>query len=89
MNIPRDNNRVPTLAALSSSDGATITSVKVDATLHRLNTSDGTTGSDFGQGNAKRDDNYIPVFMGVSSVDGVTPVAVYATASGQLLIQTT
>ncbi len=84
-----DNNHVPTLTAISSSDGSTIINVKADATTHVLEVSDGATGSDLGPTNAKFDENHVPVLMAVSSADGVTPVPVYVDTSGNLLIKST
>ena len=45
-NAPRDNNRVPTLIGVSSSDGTTPTTVYVDPTTHRLYVALGTNFSD-------------------------------------------
>ncbi len=84
-NASRDGNNVPTLLA-SGTDGSSIVRVKVNATNHSLKVDDNTTGSDNGPTNALRDENSVPVLMAVSSVDGVTPVAVYADADGNLLI---
>lgn len=82
----RDDNGVPTLLGVSSSDGSTIIAVKVNSTTHELMADDASTGSDLGPTNAPRDVNYVPALVALSSADGVTPVVVYADSSGQLLI---
>lgn len=87
-NAPRDNNRQPTLLGTLNTDGLTPVPIKVDSS-HSLQTSDGTTGSDYGRGSAVRDGNRIPVILGVSSADGVTPVEIYCDSSGNLLVQST
>ncbi len=86
-NASRDENNVPTLLAALSTDGVTPIRVKVVATDHALEVSDGTLGTDHGPVNDLRDDNFVPALMAVSSADGKTPVVVYATSSGMLLIQ--
>ena len=86
-NASRDENNVPTLLGVLNSDGQTTIRVQANSN-HRLEVSDGTTGSDNGPVNAERDENSVPTLMAVSSVDGVTPVAVYADSSGHLLIDT-
>ena len=88
-NAKRDENNVPTLIAVLDSDGSTIVPVKVDVSgaTPLLEVDDNTTGSDNGPGpRALRDENFATTLIGVSSVDGVTPVAVYADADGNLLI---
>lgn len=82
----RDQNTVPTLLAGLESDGVTLVKVEANPTNHGLKVDDDTTGSDFGPTNAPRDNNFVPALMAVSSADGVTPVVVYATSSGELLI---
>ena len=72
-----------------NTDGATPTRVKVDATTHQLNVSDGSSGSDLGADNAARDNSGVSVLMAVSSADGTTPVPLYVNSSGQLMIKTT
>lgn len=47
-NAPRDNNRVPTLIGVSSSDGTTPTTVYVDPTTHRLLVSSSGSGLTIG-----------------------------------------
>lgn len=84
-NASRDGNHVPTLIA-SGTDGASIVRVKVNPTNNSMEVDNNTTGSDNGPSNALRDQNSVPVILAVSSVDGFTPVAVYADATGKLLI---
>lgn len=86
-NASRDENNVPTLLGVSSTDGATVIPIGVTV-VHKLKVADGTTGSDLGPTNAKRDQNNVPTLMGVSSVDGVTPVPIYSDDMGHLLIDT-
>lgn len=88
-NAKRDENDVPTKIGVSSADGVTIVLLKVNPANHGMQTSDGTTGTDFGTPNAKRDENDVPCLMGISSVDGVTPVAIYFTSDGKILTQST
>lgn len=85
ISTPKDANRVPTLIATLNTDGVTVKSVSVTASLHALNTFDGTTGSGTAATTAQRDANRIPAVWGVSSVDGVTPVEIWCDASGNLL----
>lgn len=80
-----DENHVPTLLGVSSSDGVTTIPIQVDS-AHTLQVDDNTTGSDLGPTDDKRDQNFVPALMAVSSTDGVTPVIVYADATGKLLI---
>lgn len=84
----RDENNIPTLIAALESDGETLVRVCVQPADHTLCVSDGSTGSDFGPADAPRDENFVPALMAVSSADGITPVVVYATADGELLIDT-
>lgn len=86
MQTPRDTNNVPTLLAVSETDGSTLTSIVANAANSALTVDDNTTGIDRGPDNAPRDENYVPALLALSSVDGVTPVVVYATAGGKLLI---
>lgn len=88
-NAYRDENSVPTIIAASNLDGLTPIRIKIESLTHRLKTSDGTTGSDFGTVNDRRDENSVVCLMAVSSSDGMTPTTVYADSSGNLLIQTT
>lgn len=85
-NAKRDENNVPTLIAVDSTDGTTIVRIRVNPTNNGLKISDASTGTDFGTVNAKRDENNVPCLMAVSSVDGTTPVAVYTTSAGLLLV---
>lgn len=86
---PRDENRTATLRAALNTNGVTVVNVTAaDSTLHELNVSYGTTGTDFGVSTAQRDYDRVPVLLAVSSVDGVTPVEVYADSNGNLLVET-
>lgn len=88
-NGPIDENGVHGIMGVSSSDGRTVNPVKVTTSTHRLQTADGSTGSDLGPTNAPRDENDSPTLLAVSSVDGTTPVVVYTDGSGRLLTQST
>ena len=86
-NASRDQNGVPTLLAVLNTDGQSVVPVGVVSASHTLFVTNGTTGTDNGPGDrAVRDENSVTTMIGVSSVDGVTPVAVYADADGNLLI---
>ena len=84
--IKKDDNQVPAIAGVLNTDGTTVTRIKIDASTHILDVSDGTTGSDLGADRAARDDNGEPVFIATSESDGTTPVPLYVNSSGQLLI---
>ena len=84
-----DANGVTTMLAALSTDGVTPINVAVDPTAHGIYIDDNTTGSDLGTNPAKRDANGETILFGVSSADGVTPVAIYANASGYLLVNST
>lgn len=88
-NASLDENGVPTIIAALNTDGSTIVRVGVNASNHTLEVSDGTTGTDHGQGDDLLDENGKRCFMGVSSADGVTPVVIYSDSSGKLLIKST
>ena len=83
--IKRDQNQVPTKAALLNSDGSTITPLQADPATNILDTSDGSSGSDNGGSRALKDENQVPVLLAVSIADGITPVALYADSDGKLL----
>ena len=89
-NASRDDNNVPTLLGGLETDGTTLVPIQVNVSnSNSLSIDNGATGSDYGPTNAPRDENFIPALMAVSSADGVTPVVVYATASGNLLVDST
>jgi len=88
-NASKDDNSVSSLIGVLNTDGATIVCVKADPISHRLEVSDGTSGSDNGPANALKDGNDVSTLIAVSSADGITPVVVYTDANGKLLIQTT
>lgn len=82
-----DENRIPTIQAVSNSDGITPLNVCADDTDHSLCVDDNTTGSDLGPANDVRDENRKVAFIAVSAVDGITPVPVYLdSATNKLLI---
>jgi len=88
-NAIKDQNRVDVMTALSDADGTTIQNVSAIQIPHTLKCSDGSSGTDHGNGGS-RDGNRVPVFYAVSATDGVTPVAIYADSStGALLIRST
>ena len=89
-NAIKDDNKIPTMLGLDSTDGVTPAIIKVTPTDHAILISNGTTGSDLGSNPAKRDNNGEPVLMAVSSADGTTPVALYVdTSNGALLTKST
>ncbi len=81
-----DSSSNQSMTALLNTDGSTITRLRVTASNHRLNTTDGTTGTDHGGTHAFFDDNQRTTLFAVSNVDGVSLVALYADSSGRLLI---
>jgi hypothetical protein len=82
-----DQNRVPVVIAVKSTDGVTISSVCADSIKHAVCVVDDTTGSDLSTNeNDLRDGNRKVAFMAVSSIDGITPVEVYCDTDGKLLI---
>lgn len=86
-NASRDQNFVPTMLGVLSTNGAVVVPIRVTPSNHVLHVSDGNTGNDHGPKNALRDENNVPTFLGVSSSDFSTPVAVYSDGNGKLLIQ--
>lgn len=80
-----DGNHKATLLCVQD-DGATLINIKASPTSHGLQVADNTTGSDNGPTNSRHDANHTPILMAVSSTDGKTPVAVYADADGNLLV---
>jgi hypothetical protein len=86
----RDQNYVTVRLATSNADGVTPLNITADPVSHRLQTDDGTTGSDLSGDIASRDQNHVPVMMAVSSADGTTPTAIYIDATTkELLIDST
>lgn len=83
----KDNNGVPTLLGTLNTDGKTPINLVARASDHSMMITDGTTGSNNGNGN--RDNNMVPVAFAVSSSDGITPVALYVDSSGNLLVKST
>lgn len=79
-----DQNSVPSLIAVLSTDGKTIIPLK--ATNNTLDVKLGTTGSNNGPTNALKDSNSVSTLVAVSSSDGVTVVPLYADSFGNLLI---
>lgn len=88
-NASFDQNRVPVMLGVLSTDGTTPTMVKADPATNYILTEDNTTGSDLSADQAYRDGNLVPTMIAVSEVDGVTPVPLYVNASGELLIDST
>lgn len=82
----RDQNNVPTILGALETNGTTPIKIKANPATHSIQIDDGTTGDDHGPVDAPRDGNFVPVLMAVSSADGETPVVLYATADGQLLV---
>jgi len=85
----KDDNLINTMTGVLNTDGITITRIKINATTHILDVSDGTTGSDLGADNAVRDDNIVPVLIATSETDGSTPVQLYVDSNGKLLVDST
>jgi hypothetical protein len=85
-NAKHDENHVPTMTGVLNSDGKTPINILITESNHRLNVSEGISGTDNGPTNAKHDENHVPTLIAVSSVDGVTPVVVYADSNGKLLV---
>ena len=82
-----DENRIPVIKAVSTTDGTTVLSVSADAPSHSLRVNTGGMGVVKTTEDDPRNENRKVAFMAVSSVDGVTPVAVYVDeVSGTLLI---
>lgn len=81
-----DANSKQTITGRLNTDGLTITRIKIDASTHDLKVDNGTTGTDHGGTFAATDSNDRPTMFAVSETDGVTPVALYVTAAGLLLI---
>lgn len=79
-----DNNKVPTLLGVSSTDGVTPTRIQVNSSANAVLVDDGTTGSDLSGDNAVRDENGQTVLLAVSSADGTT-IPLYV-LNGKLLI---
>ena len=88
-NAVRDQNNVPVMIGISSTDGSTILPVYANPTSHIVQVSDAATGSDLTGDNALRDENYVSTMLAVSDVDGVTPVPIYVNTSNQLLVKST
>lgn len=82
-----DENRIPSIIAVSSDDGSTLIPVKANPVNKALKVDDDTGGTDKSTNeNDLRDENRKVAFFAVSSDDGVTPVEVYCDSSGNLLI---
>lgn len=85
-NAAIDANSQQSMTARLNTDGTTVVRLKASPTLHALEISDGTTGSDNGGTSAATDENDRPTLFAVSSTDGKTLVALYADSVGELLI---
>jgi len=88
-NAKRDGNNRPAMLAVLSTDGTTVSPVKINPANFGLKVDNNTTGSDNGPARALRDENFVPTLLVVSDVDGVTPVALYVDSDGKLLIDET
>lgn len=89
-NAVKDDNYIPTLIAVSDTDGSTPIRVRSDPTLKALLISNASTGSDLSGDRAYRDNNNITTMLVISESDGITPTPVYADAStGKLLVDST
>ena len=87
MSAKLDQNRVPTMQAVSNADGSTILNVCAKDADHSLCADEGATGSDLGPVNDLRDGNRKVAFMAVSAVDGITPIPIYVDSiTNKLLI---
>ena len=93
VNAALDDNGRETITARLESDGSTIVRVCADPLNDNgLCVHNGTTGSDNGGNIAKIDENTRPHasgFFAYSSTGDGTLVAIYATADGKLLIDST
>lgn len=89
MQAPRDNNNIPSILAVLSTDGATVTPVQINPANHALAVDNNTTGADNGPTRALRDENFVTTLMAVSADDGETLVPLYVDADGKLLIDET
>ena len=86
-NAKIDENRIPTILAVSSTDGSTLLNVGVNPVNKGLKVDDNTTGDDLSTNeNDLRDENRKTGLMAVSAVDGVSLVELYADSEGKLLI---
>lgn len=88
-NAALDSNGRQTLTALLNTNGTTVTRVKIKASTHGLQVSEGSSGSDNGGTKAGTDDNDRTSMFAVSNADGISPIALYVNSSGQLLIKST
>lgn len=86
MNAGIDQNSKPTIIALLNTDGATITPIKISASNHGIEVSDGTGGSDNGGTFAKTDENGRTTWVAESSNGSGALVALYVDSTGHLLI---
>ena len=82
----KDQNQIPVMLGISSSDRVTPTLTTVDPITHALRVDDGTTGGSLSVGIASRDKNTVTTMIVASSTDGATPVELYVNSSGKLLI---
>lgn len=86
----RDNNQVPVITGVDSSDGVTVLPVKANPDNHRLIFEDGIGGSDPGANDARHDNNGVPTLLATSNADGTTPVPIFVnSATGAILIKST
>ena len=84
-----DENRVPTIIAVSNADGISTINLCANPITHTLCVDASTSGPATGIIDP-RDENRKVAFMAVSSDDGVTPIPIYANAlTNKLLIKST
>ena len=85
-----DENKVPTIIAVSDADGETPLLVFAKPVSHALMVEDGVAGSDLSGNIASRDQNVFTVLLAVSNADGITPTEVYVNAAtNRLLVKST
>lgn len=81
-----DSNGVATTIA-TKPDGKTLINLLCDPTSHALLVSFGDTGENNGNGNSFHDENHVPTIIAASKTDGDTTITVYASNSGNLLVE--
>lgn len=85
----RDQNRVPTMIAVSNADMTTPIALYVNPVTHQLMVTL-TAPVVTAKSDAARDQNNVPTLLAVSESDGVTPVALVANPTNhKLVVETT
>lgn len=82
----KDNNGIDLMLVAWNADDTVALPLKADPTSHRLQTSDGTSGSDLGSKRAARSENAVTTLLALSSDDDGVIVPLYTNSSGELLI---